>query len=258
VPSRIKIPGLRDDLLPKVPAPALAPASRKSKARPHIGVPRENILQLLPEVVTPSKDELASYWRKVSRRALLYLARRPLKLVRRVHGTTFYHKGSLPKEIPDAMHQLRIEKREGGSGTRLWVDNLDGLLGLVQLGAVELHPWNTTVDNFEHADQLVIDLDPGEGIEWEAVIEAARPVRRQCAHHHQDVQAIRAAIYPDFRLEDTFGERPPDERRLRLYRGQGDADLSRCRPAIADNAVVVDWWPTCSPPRPHSSRSTRA
>src|SRR4051812_47887551 len=92
--------GLRDDLLPKVAAPALSPASRKSKARPHIGVPRENILQLLPEAVTPSRDELANYWRKVSKRALLYLARRLLKLVRRVHGTTFYHKGPLPKEIP--------------------------------------------------------------------------------------------------------------------------------------------------------------
>src|SRR5438045_4775037 len=132
--------GLRDDLLPKVAAPTSAPTSRKSKARPHIGVPRENILQLLPEAVTPSKDELASYWRKVSKRALLYLARRPLKLVRRVHGTTFYHKGPLPKEIPNSVHQLRIEKREGGSGTRLWVDNLDGLLDLVHLGAVELHP----------------------------------------------------------------------------------------------------------------------
>jgi bifunctional non-homologous end joining protein LigD len=75
--------GLHDDLLPKVAAPKLAPTSRKSKARPHIGVPRENILQLLPEAVVPSKDELASYWRKVSKRALLYLARRPLKLVRR-------------------------------------------------------------------------------------------------------------------------------------------------------------------------------
>jgi bifunctional non-homologous end joining protein LigD len=94
-----------------------------------------------------------------------------------VHGTTFYHKGPLPKEISDAVHQLRIEKREGGSGTRLWVDNLNGLLGLVHLGAVELHPWNATIDNFEHADQLVIDLDPGEGVEWEAVIEAALRMR---------------------------------------------------------------------------------
>src|SRR5204862_2190197 len=49
--------GLRDDLeLPKVDAPALAPRNQTSAAQSHIGVPRENILQLLPEAVTPTKQ----------------------------------------------------------------------------------------------------------------------------------------------------------------------------------------------------------
>jgi bifunctional non-homologous end joining protein LigD len=90
--------------------------------------------------------------------ALKYLGRRPLKLVRHVHGTTFYHKGALP-QIPDSVHQLTIAKREGGEGVRLWVDSVDGLLGLVAMGAVELHPWNATVDDVEHPDRLVFDLD---------------------------------------------------------------------------------------------------
>jgi bifunctional non-homologous end joining protein LigD len=71
------------------------------------------------------------------------------------------------------VHQLPIEKREGGVGTRLWVDDLEGFLGLVEIGAVELHPWNATVENIEHADRIVIDLDPGEGVRWDAVVEAA-------------------------------------------------------------------------------------
>jgi bifunctional non-homologous end joining protein LigD len=41
-----------------------------------------------------------------------------LKLVRNVHGTIFYHRGSFPP-IPDRVHQLKFEKREGGEGTRL-------------------------------------------------------------------------------------------------------------------------------------------
>ena len=84
---------------------------------------------------------------------------------------------SEPKDIPAAVHQLKINKREGGEGTRLWVDSLDGLLGLVEIGAVELHPWNATVRDFEHADSIVIDLDPGEGVEWQAVVEAALRTR---------------------------------------------------------------------------------
>jgi hypothetical protein len=51
------------------------------------GVPRENILQLLPDAVAPSNEELAAYWRKVAKRALPFLGRRPLKLVRHTRGT---------------------------------------------------------------------------------------------------------------------------------------------------------------------------
>jgi bifunctional non-homologous end joining protein LigD len=168
--------GFRDDLaLRKVKAPRLVPAGA---GRPKLGVPKENILQLLPDAVAPSKDELSDYWTRVWRKALPHLGHRPLKLVRHVHGTTFYHKGALPKDIPPAVHQLRIRKREGGEGTRLWVDSLEGFLGLVEIGAVELHPWNSLVADFEHADRIVIDLDPGEGIAWDAVVETALDLRR--------------------------------------------------------------------------------
>jgi bifunctional non-homologous end joining protein LigD len=167
--------GFRDDLAtPKARAPRLAPSS---VAHPRIGVPRENILQLLPDAVAPSKNDLASYWCRAWKKALPYLGHRPLKLVRHVHGTTFYHKGPLPKDIPGAVHKLRIQKREGGEGTRLWIDDLEGFLGLVEIGAIELHPWNAMVDDIEVADRIVIDLDPGEGTPWDAVVESSLRMR---------------------------------------------------------------------------------
>ncbi len=165
--------GLRDDLdIPSHGSRPLIPRGTR------IGVPRENILQLLPEAVVPPREELARYWRAVGKRALAYLGHRPLKLVRHTHGTTFYHMGKLPP-VPEAVHQLRIQKREGGEGVRLWVDSVEGLVGLVGIGAVELHPWAATVDDFEHADRLVFDLDPGQGITWEFVIETAVKLRRR-------------------------------------------------------------------------------
>jgi bifunctional non-homologous end joining protein LigD len=138
---------------------------RTADNRPSSAVPRENILQLLPDAAPASKGELAAYWKKVWKQALPHLRRRPLKLVRHVKGTTFYHKGRLPP-VPEAMHKLKIEKREGGEGTRLWVNDLAGLLGLVDIGAVELHPWNARIDDTEHPDMLVFELDPGEGVGW--------------------------------------------------------------------------------------------
>src|SRR3954454_22719747 len=118
--------GLRDDLgtprqaavtrLPRRAAPSLVP--ERTNSRSVHGVPRENILQMLPDAVTPSKEELVTYWQKVAKRALIHLGRRPLKLVRHTHGVTFYHKGSLPG-VPTSLHQLHMMKREGGEDVRL-------------------------------------------------------------------------------------------------------------------------------------------
>jgi bifunctional non-homologous end joining protein LigD len=172
--------GLRDDL-PAVEAPPSAPTPAHRAGKGRGGVPRENILQLLPDAVAPSKEELAAYWRRMAKRALPFLGRRPLKLVRHTRGTIFYHKGPLPP-VPDAVHQLRIEKREGGEGVRVWVDSLAGFLGLVEMDVVEVHPWAATVDDIEHADTLVFDLDPGERVPWDFVIETALRMRDLLEH----------------------------------------------------------------------------
>jgi bifunctional non-homologous end joining protein LigD len=105
--------------------------AKRSRSR-RLPVPQENILQLLPDAVVPSREELCVYWEMVADDALAYLGRRPLKLVRHVKGTTFYHMGPLP-EIPPAVNQLHLEKRKGGTGTRLWVEDLAGLLAWSRL-----------------------------------------------------------------------------------------------------------------------------
>jgi len=91
-------------------------------------------------------------------------------------GKAYFHEGPLPP-IPDAVHQLRIEKREGGEGVRVWVDDLPGLLSLVEMDVVEVNPWGATVDDVERPDMLVFDLDPGEGVEWPIVLETALHLR---------------------------------------------------------------------------------
>jgi bifunctional non-homologous end joining protein LigD len=175
--GRLRAPiykGLREDLAPRrLEPPAIKPSKRTSSRG---AVPRENILQLLPNADPPTPEALADYWSRVHGRALAYLARRPLKLVRHVRGTTFYHKGPLPP-VPRAVHQLTVTKRSGGEGRRLWVEDLEGLLGLTEIGAVELHPWNATVDDIERADTMVIDLDPGSGIEGSFIVDTALTLR---------------------------------------------------------------------------------
>jgi bifunctional non-homologous end joining protein LigD len=69
--------GLRDDL-PAEDALPTAPRRAERARKGHGGVPRENILQLLPDAVAPSKEELAAYWHKLATRALPFLGGRPL------------------------------------------------------------------------------------------------------------------------------------------------------------------------------------
>jgi bifunctional non-homologous end joining protein LigD len=143
-------------------------------------VPKFNIQRALPDAVVPDRAALKRYWRAVAKDALPHIARRPLTLVRHQGGVTFFHQRRLPP-VPDAVHQLHLMKREGGEGVRLWIDDLDGLLGLVDIGAVELHAWGATVDDIEHPDLLVFDLDPGAGIAAEFVRATALALREVLA-----------------------------------------------------------------------------
>ena len=90
----------------------------------------------------------------------------------------FYHEavGPLPR-IPDSVHQLKIRKREGGEAIRVWVDSVQGLLGLVEMDVVEIHPWGASIDNIERPDLLVFDLHPGTDVEWKVVTHSALRLR---------------------------------------------------------------------------------
>ena len=43
---------------------------------------------------------------------------------------------------------------------------------------VELHTWNSTTDDIAHPDRVIFDLDPGEGIAWDTLKEAAQRLAR--------------------------------------------------------------------------------
>jgi bifunctional non-homologous end joining protein LigD len=167
---------LRQELPAREAVPKRTPAAPAVAAKPVPALAPENIQRLVPDAVVPSKEKLTAYWKKIAKPALEYLGRRPLKLVRHVEGKTFFHQGPLPP-VPDAVHQLQIETRAGGEGVRLWVDSLEGLLGLLEIGVVELHPWGSTLDDIERPDTLVFALEPDDAVDWKFVAETALRMR---------------------------------------------------------------------------------
>jgi bifunctional non-homologous end joining protein LigD len=61
------------------------------------------------------------------------------------------------------------------------IDDVAGLVSLVQMGVLEFHPWSARANKLEHPDMLVFDLDPGEGVAWTAVVAAAKAMRKRLA-----------------------------------------------------------------------------
>lgn len=95
----------------------------------------------------------------VHRKAFKQLGERPLTLVRKERRRVFFHTGGFEELPPQS--PLTIEKREGGKGTRLWVDSLPGLLGTCgSRGGGTDHR-----RHIEAADLIIFDLDPGGGLE---------------------------------------------------------------------------------------------
>jgi bifunctional non-homologous end joining protein LigD len=60
----------------------------------------------------------------------------------------------------------------------LHVEDVAGLVGLVQIGVLEIHPWGSTIERPEQPDRLIFDLDPEEGLPWERIVEGALAMRQ--------------------------------------------------------------------------------
>jgi bifunctional non-homologous end joining protein LigD len=129
-----------------------------------------------------TKRGLAAYYLQVAERMLPHVAGRMLTLVRCPQGqggACFYqrHAGS---HLPTAVHRQTVRERET-SEPYVYIDDVDGLLGLVQMGTLEFHTWGSRRDDTEHPDVAVIDLDPDPELAWVRVVEGAREVRAALA-----------------------------------------------------------------------------
>ncbi len=121
-----------------------------------------------------TKQDVADYYSAIAPVMLPYLEDRPLSLVRCPNGsegTCFFQK-HFTGNIPDSFHPFEVEE-ESGSGTYLSIDSKAGLLELVQLNAFEIHAWNSHKDDYMAPDQIVMDFDPGPGVPWKEVVDAA-------------------------------------------------------------------------------------
>jgi bifunctional non-homologous end joining protein LigD len=153
---------------------------RKLKEGPVAGVTLTNPQRVQYPESGITKLELARYYESVAEWVLPHMVGRPVSLVRCPQGRDkhcFYQK-HLGETAPKGVHGVPIREKDGVE-EYVAIENLRGLVGLVQLGVLEVHPWGSREDDVEHPDRIVIDLDPGPGVEWGGVVQGANQVRER-------------------------------------------------------------------------------
>ncbi len=132
---------------------------------------------LWPEQGT-TKLELARYYETIETWLLPMLIHRPLALLRCPEGRAracFFQKHP-GDTMSDAIPRVPIREK---SDVRqyMYVEKISDVIRLVQMGVLELHVWGSTVEDLERPDLIVFDLDPGPGVAWSEVIDAAKLLR---------------------------------------------------------------------------------
>jgi len=121
-----------------------------------------------------TKLDLVRYYESVADWLLPHLKGRPCSLVRGpegVSGELFFQKHLGQLKLPGV--KTLDPALWPGHEALLEVATLQGIASAAQLNVIEFHTWNALARTIDKPDRLVFDLDPGDGVAWPRVQEAA-------------------------------------------------------------------------------------
>jgi bifunctional non-homologous end joining protein LigD len=187
--------GLREDRkaaevkMEKATAPKTAPSAlavrANAKALVLDGITITHPDRVISDIGHVTKGELAEYHAAVAPYMLPRIARHPLSLLRCPSGIgnpCFYQRNPGKGLGPD-VHPFKF-RHKGKSYEYLYIEDEKGLLEIVQMGAIEIHPWGASIDAIDYPDRLIFDLDPAPDVPFEALKLAANDLRQRLQRKH--------------------------------------------------------------------------
>ncbi|WP_341850182.1 DNA ligase D [Sphingomonas natans] len=173
--------GMREDKKPE----AVVIETEASVAQIEAAATSSVVISNRDRVIDPdggtTKGQLADHYAAVAPIMLPWAGSRPISLVRCPQGRSkkcFFQKHDAGM-FGERVHQVAIREKAGHEEPYLYIDDADGLLTCVQMGTIEFHGWGARIEAVEKTDRLVFDLDPDEGLTFEAV--------RSAAFHFRDI-----------------------------------------------------------------------
>jgi bifunctional non-homologous end joining protein LigD len=143
-----------------------------------------------------TKLELALHYEAMADRILPHIVGRPLSIVRCPEGldraavaqgihqtmpgpreTKCFFQKHTSRTLGEGVRTVRVPEKNG-MADYLAIDDVKGLVTLVQFGTLEIHPWGSLAEAPDRPDRMFFDLDPGPSTEWQAVVEGARAIRQ--------------------------------------------------------------------------------
>jgi len=127
----------------------------------------------------PTKLDIAVYYAAVGDFMLPHLINRPVSLFRCPTGMVkdcFFQRHAF-KGMPASINVFETQNSDEEDKTYLTIEDARGYLALAQFGVIEFHAWGCHLSHLEKPDRVTFDLDPGEGVEWREVVEAAVHLR---------------------------------------------------------------------------------
>ncbi|MBN9363272.1 MULTISPECIES: DNA ligase D [unclassified Devosia] len=127
----------------------------------------------------PTKLDIAVYYAAVGDFMLPHLFNRPVSLFRCPTGLSkdcFFQRHAF-KGMPKSINVFETQNSDEEDKTYLTIEDAKGYLALAQFGVVEFHAWGSHLTHLDKPDRVTFDLDPGEGIEFREVVEAAVHLR---------------------------------------------------------------------------------
>ncbi len=128
-----------------------------------------------------TKGDLLAHYARVAPVLIPHLEGRPLILKRYPDGADaapfFQH--NVPDNAPDWLGTAELARsdKEGSEPNRYaMIDDPLGLLWVINLGAIDLNPWQSRADSPDLPTHVLFDLDPMEGLAFDRVVEAALAV----------------------------------------------------------------------------------
>jgi bifunctional non-homologous end joining protein LigD len=127
-----------------------------------------------------TKGDVARYYAAVAPLLLQEIKNRPISLLRcpsGVNAECFYQRNVGFGLGPDVLPFQWDYK--GSSYKYIYVKDEKGLMEIIQMGVIEIHPWGATVDKVHTPDRMIFDLDPDPSVPFAEVKKAALEIKKR-------------------------------------------------------------------------------